>query len=113
MMRFLLVLALLVTVVQFSKAQAPPPASHGGNTITLATTAAGCPESFSLCVKAGAYYLIVGPDFDDGSLACGQGSKNEYSLKVTGAPASCPSTLDTTCSAPGRWLSERHRHRHQ
>jgi hypothetical protein len=72
-----------------------------GNTITLATTAAGCPESFSLCVKAGAYYLIVGPDFDDGSLACGQGSKNEYSLKVTGAPASCPSTLDTTCSAPG------------
>jgi hypothetical protein len=72
-----------------------------GNTITLATTAAGCPESFSLCVKAGAYYLIAGPDFDDGSLACGQGSRNEYSLKVTGAPASCPSTLDTTCSAPG------------
>ncbi|MEY2712085.1 MAG: hypothetical protein RL005_307, partial [Planctomycetota bacterium] len=72
-----------------------------GNTITLATTAAGCPESFTTCVKAGAYYLIVGPDFDDGSLACGQGSKNEYSVKVTGAPASCPVTLDTTCSAPG------------
>jgi hypothetical protein len=72
-----------------------------GNTLTLATTAAGCPESFSLCVKAGAYYLVVAPDFDDGSLACGQGSRNEYSLKVTGAPASCPSTLDTSCSAPG------------
>jgi hypothetical protein len=72
-----------------------------GNILQLATTAAGCPESFSLCVKAGAYYLIVGPDFDDGSLACGQGSKNEYSVKVTGTPASCPSVVDTTCSAPG------------
>lgn len=72
-----------------------------GNTITLATTAAGCPESFNLCVKAGAYYLIVGPDFDDGSLSCGLGSRNEYSLKITGTPASCPVTLDTTCSAPG------------
>lgn len=72
-----------------------------GTTLTLATTAAGCPESFSLCVKAGAYYLIVGPDFDDGSLACGLGSANEYSIKVTGTPASCPSTLDTSCSAPG------------
>jgi len=72
-----------------------------GNILQLATTAAGCPESFSLCVKAGAYYLIVGPDFDDGSLACGQGSKNQYSVKVTGTPASCPSVVDTTCSAPG------------
>jgi len=72
-----------------------------GNTITLATTAAGCPETFSTCVKAGAYYLVVAPDFDDGSLACGQGSRNEYSIKVTGTPASCPITLDTSCSAPG------------
>ena len=72
-----------------------------GNTITLATSAAGCPESFTTCVKAGAYYLIVVPDFDDGSLVCGQGSRNEYSIKVTGTPASCPITLDTSCSAPG------------
>ena len=72
-----------------------------GNTITLATSAAGCPESFSTCVKAGAYYLVVVPDFDDGSLVCGQGSRNEYSLKITGTPASCPITLDTSCSAPG------------
>lgn len=72
-----------------------------GNTITLATTAAGCPETFTTCAKAGAYYLVVAPDFDDGSLSCSSGSRNEYTLKVTGVPASCPITLDTTCSAPG------------
>ena len=72
-----------------------------GSTFTLGTTAAGCPETFTACAKAGAYYVVVAPDFDDGSLACGSGSQNEYSLKVTGVPASCPSTLDTTCSAPG------------
>ena len=46
MMRFLLILALLVTIVQFSNAQAPPPACPGGNTITLAST---CADACVIC----------------------------------------------------------------
>ncbi len=73
----------------------------GDSLLNLATTAAGCPESFSICAKAGSYFLIVGPDFDDGSLACGSGGANDYSVSVSGVAATCPLTLDTVCSAPG------------
>lgn len=71
------------------------------NLLQIGGTAAGCPSSFSRCVKAGAYYIVVGPDFNGGVLACGSGGANAYSVEVVGAPASCPATLDTTCSAPG------------
>lgn len=73
---------------------------------TLATGAGACPATATACLGAGEYYIFVGPSAADGSPvfegnACGNGVFNNYSLKVTGAPATCPIVLATSCANPG------------
>ncbi|MBU3729269.1 MAG: hypothetical protein FGM37_08500 [Phycisphaerales bacterium] len=89
----------------------PSPTCTSGAGIDLIDIGSGaCPTSTSFCLAAGEYFIFVGPADASGAgvftgLPCGNGALNNYSLKVTGTPASCPVTLsggfDGTTSQPG------------
>jgi hypothetical protein len=78
--------------------------------LTVLTTGTGyCPNLATICLNPGTYYAIVA-DGDFVGNECGNAG-NDYSLKVTTAPAVCPTSLSGgfdgtttnpgTCDAPG------------
>jgi len=69
-------------------------------TVTLATGSGSCPNIATACLRPGNYKIFVAAQGFEG-LPCGSGAINNYVLEVTGAPATCPVFLQTTCTAPG------------
>jgi hypothetical protein len=62
--------------------------------------ATACPSSLTACLNPGVYYLFVAlPDFN--GTPCGSGAFNNYVVKATTTPATCPVLLDTVCDNPG------------
>jgi hypothetical protein len=58
----------------------------------VATGAGTCPTSCSSCLAPGIYYAFAAINGFSGA-PCGSGSTNEYSLELSGTPATCPITL--------------------
>ncbi len=72
----------------------------------IATGSGACPATATACLQPGEYFIFVGPTQADGSGAfsgnpCGNGVFNNYSMTVTGTPATCPAFLATSCASPG------------
>ncbi|MEI6474352.1 MAG: hypothetical protein WCO75_03060 [Planctomycetota bacterium] len=60
----------------------------------IASGTGACPRTLSYCLPAGTYSMYVAPsDFDLNP--CGNGVFNNYVLKLTAVPATCPSFGDT------------------
>jgi hypothetical protein len=63
-------------------------------------TATACPQSLSVCLNPGVYYIATAISSFDGT-PCGSGAFNDYRIKVSTAPANCPILLGTVCENPG------------
>jgi hypothetical protein len=73
---------------------------------TVATGAGACPAVATACLRAGEYFIFVGPSDAAGGaifegIPCGSGALNEYTMRVTGTPATCPVFLANSCAQPG------------
>lgn len=70
----------------------------------ISAGAGTCPTSASSCLTPGVYYAFAAITGFTGA-PCGTGLINEYSIELTGAPATCPITLsggfDGTTTQPG------------
>ncbi len=72
----------------------------------VAVGSGSCPSVASACLNPGTYYVFVGEQLFAGN-PCGSGTFNDYTLSVTGAPASCPVLVSGSgatagvCDAPG------------
>jgi hypothetical protein len=69
---------------------------------TLAIGSGSCPNTVSICLNAGTYYVVVSPTVFTG-IPCGTGPLTDYVLELTGTASAniCPDIIDTACSAPG------------
>ena len=73
--------------------------------IQVITAGSGsCPNSATYCLGAGTYYAFVAPAAFTG-IPCGTGVQNNYSLKLSATPATCPLLIsggwDGTAVQPG------------
>jgi len=70
----------------------------------ISTGAGTCPTSASACLAPGIYYAFAAVNGFTG-VPCGAGSVNDYSIELSGTPATCPITLsggfDGTATNPG------------
>jgi hypothetical protein len=70
----------------------------------VATGSGACPNTATYCLGAGTYYAFIAPAAFTG-IPCGTGVANNYSLKLTATPATCPLLLsggwDGTAVQPG------------
>jgi len=69
---------------------------------TLAIGSGACPNTVSVCLNPGTYYVVVSPTVFTG-IPCGTGPLTDYVLELTGTASAnpCPDIIDSTCSAPG------------
>lgn len=75
-------------------------ASCGGLQL-LAVGSGACPNTVSICLNPGTYYVVLSPTVFTG-IPCGTGPLTDYVLQLTGTAANvCPDIVDTACSAPG------------
>lgn len=80
------------------------PACAGVSVLGIGTGA--CPGVATACLNPGTYYVFVGEQLFAGN-PCGSGTFNDYTLAVSGAPASCPilvsgsGVIPGVCVAPG------------
>ena len=67
----------------------------------LAVGTGSCPNTTSICLNPGTYYVIISPTVFTG-ITCGTGPLTDYVLELTGTAANvCPDIIDNACSAPG------------
>jgi len=73
---------------------------------TLASGTGACPSVATYCLNPGVYYAFVADAAYEGN-PCNSGAFNDYTIKITSAPATCPilvsggAAINGSCAAPG------------